>query len=85
MSAISKTIASVTHFIHHYFIWVIVASYFVAALLPGFGIWLREVELGSVTLLQSNIDISLPLLMLSLLSGYAVNPTYQVKNARKDL
>lgn len=77
MNATSRTIESVTHFIHHYFIWVIVASYFVAALLPGFGIWMREVELGSVTLLQSKIDISLPPLMLSLLlfnAGLGVKP-----------
>jgi len=77
MSATSRTIDSATHFIHHYFIWVLVASYFVAALLPGFGIWVREVELGSVTLLQSKIDISLPPLMLSLLlfnAGLGVRP-----------
>jgi len=77
MNSTSKTIESVTYFIHHYFIWVIVASYFVAALLPGFGIWIREVELGSVTLLQSKIDISLPPLMLSLLlfnAGLGVKP-----------
>ncbi len=67
MSFTSKTIESVTDFIHHYFIWVIVASYFVAALLPGFGVWLREVELGGVALLSNKIDISLPPLMLSLL------------------
>lgn len=77
MSATSKTIESVTRFIHHYFILVIVASYFVGALLPGFGIWMREVELGSVTLLQSKINVSLPTLMLSLLlfnAGLGVKP-----------
>jgi BASS family bile acid:Na+ symporter len=77
MKPISKVIESVTNFIHHYFIWVIVASYFVAALLPGFGICMREIELGSVTLLQSKIEISLPPLMLSLLlfnAGLGVKP-----------
>ena len=77
MNPTSKVIESVTHFIHHYFIWVIVASYFVAALLPGFGIWIREAELGSVTFLQSKLDISLPPLMLSLLlfnAGLGVKP-----------
>jgi len=67
MNPIKKTIEALTHFIHHYFIWMIVSSYFIAALLPGFGIWIREVELGSVILLQNKIDVSLPPLMLSLL------------------
>ncbi len=77
MKAVAKSIESVTHFIHHYFIWVIVASYFIAALLPGLGVWMREVELGSVTLLQSKIDISLPPLLLSVLlfnAGLGVKP-----------
>lgn len=67
MKPISKAINYITNFIHHYFIWIIVASYFVAALLPGFGIWMREIELGSITLLQSKIEISLPPLLLALL------------------
>lgn len=86
MNPASRVIESVTHFIHHYFIWVIVASYFVAAVLPGFGIWIRQVELGSVTLLQSKIDISLPPLMLSILlfnAGLGVKPKELNKLARQ--
>lgn len=67
MNPIQKIMEVLAHFIHHYFIWMIVSSYFVAALLPGFGIWIREVDLGSVILLQDKIDVSLPPLMLSLL------------------
>lgn len=67
MHSPSKIIASITHVIHHYFIWAIIASYFVAAVLPEFGVWIREVQLGSATLLQNKIDISLPPLMLWLL------------------
>ncbi|SMF96189.1 bile acid:Na+ symporter, BASS family [Methylomagnum ishizawai] len=67
MNPIKKPIELLTHFIHHYFIWMIISSYFVAALLPGFGVWMREVELGSVVLLQNKIDVSLPPVMLSLL------------------
>lgn len=77
MEPLLKAIEFLTHLIHRYFIWMIVASYFIAALLPGLGIWLREVELGSAVLLQSKIDFSLPPLMLSLLlfnAGLGVRP-----------
>lgn len=67
MNPIKKTVELLAHFIQHYFIWMIVSSYFVAALLPGFGIWMREVDLGSIILPQNKIDVSLPPLMLSLL------------------
>ncbi len=60
-------IEALTHTIHRYFIWIIIASYFIAALLPGFGMWIREVGLGSIVLFQNKIDFSLPPLMLSLL------------------
>ncbi|PPD19844.1 MAG: Na+-dependent transporter [Methylomonas sp.] len=77
MKSISKAIEFLTHLIHRYFIWVIVASYFLAALLPGLGVWLREVELGSVVLFHNTLDLRLPPLMLSLLlfnAGLGVRP-----------
>jgi bile acid:Na+ symporter, BASS family len=60
-------VETLTHTIHRYFIWIIIISYFIAAFLPGFGIWIREVELGSVVFLHNKIDFSLPPLLLSLL------------------
>jgi bile acid:Na+ symporter, BASS family len=60
-------IETLTHTIHRFFIWIIIASYFIASLLPEFGLWIREVKLGSIVLLQNQIDFSLPALMLSLL------------------
>ncbi len=67
MNPMKKIIEALTYFIHRYFIWMIVSSYLVATLLPGFGIWMREVQLGSVIVQQNKIDVSLPPLMLSLL------------------
>lgn len=67
MNPIKKAIEALTHFIHRYFIGMIVSTYLIAALLPGFGIWIRKVELGSFSLLQGSMDVSLPPLMLSLL------------------
>ena len=64
------------HFIHRYFIWVIVGSYLVAAALPAFGLWIRDVDLGSLQMLQWKVGLSLPLLMLATLlfnAGLGVN------------
>ena len=83
-----QVVESVTHLIHHNFVWIILASYFVAALLPGFGEWIREVEWGSVVILQNKIDISLPSLMLSLLlfnAGLGVKPDELNRLAKKPL
>jgi len=60
-------IETVAHMFHRYFIWIIIGSYFMAALLPEFGIWIREVKLGSITLRHEQVELSLPPLMLSLL------------------
>ncbi|MGZ8227508.1 MAG: bile acid:sodium symporter [Methylococcaceae bacterium] len=67
MNAIESWIKTLTHTIHQYFIWIILTSYLIAALLPPFGLWIREIELGSIVLFQNKIDFSLPPLMLSLL------------------
>ncbi|MDP1595031.1 MAG: hypothetical protein Q8L80_12420, partial [Gallionella sp.] len=67
MNPAKHWIETLTHTIHRYFICIIIASYFIAALLPGFGIWMREVDLGGIVLFQNQIDFSLPPLMLSLL------------------
>ncbi|MFI3157974.1 MAG: bile acid:sodium symporter [Methylococcaceae bacterium] len=77
-----------THTIHRFFIWIIVASYFIAALLPGFGIWIREVELGRIVFFQNKIDLSLPPLMLSLLlfnAGLGVKTKELTQLAHKPL
>lgn len=49
------------HFIHRYFLGMIVASYAVATLMPGFGLWLRGVRFGAA----GGLEWSLPSLMLA--------------------
>lgn len=86
MKPILQSIEFVTRLIHHYFIWIILASYFVAAWLPGFGLWVREVELGSIVVLRNKIDLSLPPLLLSLLlfnAGLGVKPKELARVAHK--
>lgn len=66
---------------HRHFIFVILAAYLLAAIKPGFGVWIRDVDVAAFTVLQSRIEISLPPLLLSLLlfnSGLGIKPK-QVK------
>lgn len=62
----SKTLIDrLEHIIHRYFIWMIVASYAIAAMLPTFGLWIRDVDFGDIDMYQSRLNVSLPLLMLA--------------------
>ena len=58
-------LARLLHFIHGNFLWFLLGSYAVAALLPGFGLWIKDVSLGQVPLAQTKV--SLPMAMLALL------------------
>jgi BASS family bile acid:Na+ symporter len=60
-------IAMILRFVHRYFIWMIVFSYIIAAVMPGFGLWIRKFGLGHAPTQQSNISVSLPMLMLAAL------------------
>lgn len=55
------------HLVHRYFIWLILASYIVAAVIPTFGLWIRGVELGKLSVFGDKLEVSLPPLMLALL------------------
>lgn len=61
-------ISSVTHFIHANFLPLLILSYVAAALFPQFGLWLRQVTLGSISVPGlGNTNLSLGLIMLSFL------------------
>ncbi|MGH8499411.1 MAG: Na+-dependent transporter, partial [Methylococcales bacterium] len=88
MKSTKQSIEAFAQIIHHSLIWIIVASYFLAAWLPGFGIWIREVELGSLIVGQNKLDFSLPPLMLSLLlfnAGLGVKTRELAELAHKPL
>jgi len=55
------------HFVHKYFIWIIVASYAAAAFLPQFGLWIHAFNLGGLLSLQNGVNLSLPPVMLAAL------------------
>jgi BASS family bile acid:Na+ symporter len=67
MSDREHFIDRIAHFIHHYFIWLLIASYAVAAAFPALGLWIKNVSFGQVTLFHETTKLSLPVLMLSFL------------------
>lgn len=53
--------------LHHYFIYIIGASYLAAALWPGIGLDIRSVEFGPFAFMGVKLHVSLPTIMLALL------------------
>lgn len=67
MTTAKTPIITLLHVIHRYFIWIIVSSYVLASLFPGFGLWIRNQNLGSLEILPGRLVFSLPLIMLAAL------------------
>jgi len=65
MTSTNSPVTVVLHLIHRHFIWLIVCSYIVAAVSPGFGLWIRALNLGSVDVFQSQLVFSLPSMLLA--------------------
>jgi bile acid:Na+ symporter, BASS family len=64
---LTHTVSALQHFIHRYFIWLIVSSYVLAAVFPALGLLIRNAELSAVSLPQGEIAVSAPPLMLAFL------------------
>jgi BASS family bile acid:Na+ symporter len=82
MAAHNSPFASFCHFVHKYFIWLLLGSYLVAAVLPGLGQALRGVSFGEVVILHEKTHFTLPVLLLAFLlfnAGLGVQ-TGQLKN-----
>jgi BASS family bile acid:Na+ symporter len=58
-------VARFSHFLHRNFIWFVLASYAVAAVAPGLGLWMRDVTFGHVSLGAERTRLTLPVLMLA--------------------
>src|SRR3974377_1834310 len=65
--SVTQISVTILHFIHKHFIWIIVSSYIVAAILPDLGLFMRRIELGSVDILRTKVSVSLPPAMLAFL------------------
>jgi BASS family bile acid:Na+ symporter len=57
----------VSQFIHHHLLWFLVASYVVASVVPGPGLWVRSQSFGELPLFHTKLDLSLLLLLLATL------------------
>ncbi|MEO6203098.1 MAG: hypothetical protein ABIU05_21500 [Nitrospirales bacterium] len=65
MASLRNSVEALVQIIHRYFIWATIGAYILAAIVPQLGLWMRNIELGSVTLLQSKVVLSLPLFLLA--------------------
>lgn len=54
-----------SEWIHHHFIWFVVASYLIASMCPGFGLWLRGVSFGQFSAFGQSTRVTLSMLMLA--------------------
>jgi bile acid:Na+ symporter, BASS family len=56
-----------SHFVHQRLLWLMIGSYAVAAFAPSFGLWMRDVAVGELSVCGSNTRMSLSMLMLAAL------------------
>jgi BASS family bile acid:Na+ symporter len=63
----TKVVSHLAHFLHANFLWCLLACYALAAVAPGFGLWLRDVSLGQLSLGGGGTHVTLSMLMLSFL------------------
>ena len=88
MKSKNSPVSILVEIIHRYFIGWIIGSYVVAALLPGFGLWIRKANLGGLPVFRNRLDLSLPLLMLASLlfnAGLGVKMGELIQLRRKPL
>src|SRR5207302_9401323 len=67
MDSLKSRFLVLSRFIHHYLLWFLIGAYVIAVFYPTAGLWIRNASLGSFSILQERMPISLLMLMLSLL------------------
>ena len=58
-------LANLSHVIHKRLLWLLIASYALAAGYPALGLWIRDVKMGAVSVFGSRTHVSLSMLMLA--------------------
>lgn len=67
-ASIGGVVSACTHFIHKHFLVILISVYFLAAVLPHFGLLLRNVQFGNLVCPDgSEMKVSLSLVMLAFL------------------
>jgi BASS family bile acid:Na+ symporter len=59
--------AGVSHLLHRHFLWLLLGAYAAAALVPGPGLWLKNLTLLEFPFLGEEVRLTLPMLMLAVL------------------
>jgi BASS family bile acid:Na+ symporter len=80
MSTPKEYMTKLVGFIHHNFIWLLLFSYLLAAVMPGPGLFIRSINFGQINLFGDSTTVTLPMLMLGflLLNGGLGTDTSQV-------
>ena len=58
-------LAELSHLVHKRLLWLLIASYALAASYPTIGLWIRDVKIGEVSALGTRTHVSLSMLMLA--------------------
>jgi BASS family bile acid:Na+ symporter len=67
MDTFRQRIAVASHFLHRHFLWLLLGAYAAAALVPGPGLWLKDLTLLEFHFLGEGVRVTLPMLMLAVL------------------
>jgi len=81
-----STFLALSQFVHHYLLWFLISAYAIAAVFPTAGLWIRNVTLGDVSIFQTNVHVSLLLLLLATLmfnAGLGVKTSHLKSFAHK--
>lgn len=61
------TLLGLSQFIHHHLLWFLISAYALSAIFPAAGLWIRNVSLGDVHIFETQMHVSLLLLLLATL------------------
>jgi bile acid:Na+ symporter, BASS family len=67
MNSPPKVSEAVSHFLHRYFLWLLIGVCGAAALWPAPGLWIKDLSFGEVPLFGQETKFTLPMLLLALL------------------
>jgi bile acid:Na+ symporter, BASS family len=80
------TFLALSHFIHHHLLWFLLSAYALATIFPTAGLWIRNITFGDVSIVQTQIHVSLLLLLLATLmfnAGLGVKTSHLKSLAQK--
>ena len=80
------TFLALSQFVHHHLLWFLISAYVLAAFFPTAGLWIRNTTFGDVSILQTQMHVSLILLLLATLmfnAGLGVKTSHLKSLAQK--